>query len=66
MARLLSAFLLSLLIILGFGIRQEMINTDLRRQNELLQTEINDLAKKQRLTAADVGFIERIVLEGIN
>ena len=50
--------------LLGFGIRQELINTELKQQNALQKVQIDELQKKQRLTAQDVGFIEKLVNEG--
>lgn len=52
------------LALLGFGIRQEMINTELRQQNALQKVQIVELQKKQRLTAQDVGFLENLIIEG--
>lgn len=49
---------------LGLSIRQELINTELKQQNALYKVQIDELQKKQRLTAQDVGFIEKIINEG--
>lgn len=50
--------------LLVFGIRQERINEDLKRQNALQKAQIEELSKKQRLTAQDVGFLEKLIIEG--
>ena len=50
--------------LLGFGIRQELINIELKQQNILQKVQIEELQKKQRLTAQDVGFIEKLINEG--
>ena len=52
------------LALLGLGIRQELINTELRQQNALQKAQIDELQKKQRLTAQDVGFLENLIIEG--
>lgn len=49
---------------LGCIIRQELINTELRQINALQRAQIEDLTKRQRLTAQDVQFIEKLVIEG--
>lgn len=49
---------------LTFGIRQELINTKLRQENELQKAQIEELAKRQRLTATDVQLIEKLIIEG--
>ena len=49
---------------LGLSIRQELINTELKQQNALYKVQIDELQKKQRLTAQDVGFIEKLINEG--
>lgn len=61
------AIALALLLIFAmFGcvIRQELINTQLKQQNALQKAEIDELKKKQRLTAQDVGFLEHLIIEG--
>ena len=50
--------------LLGFGIRQELINIELKQQNTLQKVQITELQKKQRLTAQDVGMIEKLIIEG--
>lgn len=50
--------------VLTFGIRQELINTKLRQENELQKAQIEELAKRQRLTATDVQLIEKLIIEG--
>lgn len=45
-------------------IRQELINEELKQQNALQKAEIEELQKKQRITAQDVGFIEFLINEG--
>ena len=45
-------------------IRQETINIELRQINALQKAQIEDLSKSQRLTAQDVQFIEKLVIEG--
>lgn len=45
-------------------IRQESINIELRQINALQKAQIEDLSKSQRLTAQDVQFIEKLVIEG--
>ena len=59
-----AAFLI--LFIAGFCciIRQELINTELKQQNAIQKAEIDELQKKQRLTAQDVGFLEYLIIEG--
>lgn len=52
--------------VLGFTIRQEIINQELRNQNALQKIQIEELSKRQRLTAQDVDFIEKLVIEGTN
>lgn len=49
---------------LGCIIRQEYINIELRQINALQKAQIEELSKKQRLTAQDVDFIEKLVIEG--
>lgn len=49
---------------LGFIIRQECINQELRQTNALYRVQIEDLSRRQRLTAQDVDFIEKLVIEG--
>ena len=56
--------LLLFIALLGLGIRQELINQELSRQNALYKAEIDELQKKQRLTAQDVGFLEHLIIEG--
>ena len=56
--------LLLFIALLGFGIRQELINEKLSRQNALYKAQIDELQKKQRLTAQDVGFLEYLIIEG--
>ena len=57
--------LLAILFVgLGCIIRQERINTELRQINALQKVQIEDLTKRQRLTAQDVQFIEKLVIEG--
>ena len=50
--------------LMGLSIRQELINIELKQQNALQKVQIDELQKKQRITAQDVGFIERLVNEG--
>lgn len=45
-------------------IRQENINIELRQQTTLQRVQIEDLSKRQRLTAQDVKIIEKIMIEG--
>lgn len=56
--------LLLFIALLGLGIRQELINQELSRQNALYKAQIDELQKKQRLTAQDVGFLEHLIIEG--
>ncbi len=51
-------------IVITFGLRQELINEELKQQNALQRAEIEELQKKTRLTAQDVGFLEQLVIEG--
>ncbi|MBR5007842.1 MAG: hypothetical protein IKY09_02575 [Methanocorpusculum sp.] len=53
-----------LIAALGFGIRQELINSELKQQNALQKVQIDELMKNQRLTAQDVGMIEKLIIEG--
>jgi hypothetical protein len=62
-------FVIGLLFIMFFGVlgltvRQEIINQELRNQNALQKIQIEELSKRQRLTAQDVDFIEKLVIEG--
>jgi hypothetical protein len=62
-------FVIGLLYIMFFGVlgltvRQEIINQELRNQNALQKIQIEELSKRQRLTAQDVDFIEKLVIEG--
>ena len=62
-------FVIGLLFIMFFGVlglaaRQEIINQELRNQNALQRRQIEELSKRQRLTAQDVDFIEKLVIEG--
>jgi hypothetical protein len=50
--------------VLGLTVRQEIINQELRNQNALQKIQIEELSKRQRLTAQDVDFIEKLVIEG--
>ena len=59
-----ATFLLLFMFILGFGIRQELINEELKQQNTLQKLQIDELQKNQRLTAQDVGFLENLIIEG--
>ena len=61
---LMALCLLFFMAVLGYGIRQELINTELKQQNMLQKVQIEELQKKQRLTAQDVGFIEKLINEG--
>ena len=56
--------LLFYVIVITLGVRQELINQELKQQNELQKAEIEELQKKQRITAQDVGFIEFLINEG--
>lgn len=56
--------LLLLFALLGCGIRQEIKNEELARQIALQKVQIDELQKKQRLTAQDVGFLENLIIEG--
>lgn len=49
---------------IGFEIRQGLINQELKQQNALQKAQIEELEKKVRLTAQDVGFLEQLVIEG--
>lgn len=49
---------------LGCLIRQENINVELRQINALQKVQIEELTKSQRVTAQDVHFIEKLVIEG--
>lgn len=49
---------------LGFEIRQGLINRKLEQENALQKIQIEELEKKVRLTAQDVGFIQQLVIEG--
>lgn len=49
---------------LGFEIRQALINRKLEQENALQKVQIEELEKKVRLTAQDVGFLEQLVIEG--
>lgn len=49
---------------LGFEIRQALINRKLEQENALQKIQIEELQKKVRLTAQDVGLIEKLVIEG--
>jgi hypothetical protein len=62
-------FVIGLLFIMFFGVlgltvRQEIINQELRNQNALQKIQIEELSKRQRLSAQDVDFIEKLVIEG--
>lgn len=64
-------FVIGLLFIMFFGVlgltvRQEIINQELRNQNALQKIQIEELSKRQRLTAQNVDFIEKLVIEGTN
>ena len=49
---------------LSFELRQELINQKLQQENALQKVQIEELEKKVRLTSQDVGFIEKLVIEG--
>lgn len=49
---------------LEFEIRQALINRKLEQENALQKIQIEELEKKVRLTAQDVGFLEQLVIEG--
>ena len=49
---------------LGLQIRQGLINRKLEQENALQKIQIEELEKKVRLTAQDVGFLEQLVIEG--
>jgi hypothetical protein len=61
---ILSLLLVLLVLELGCLIRQENINVELRQINALQKVQIEELTKCQRLTAQDVHFIEKLVIEG--
>lgn len=61
---LISLLLFMFIALCVFAIRQELINTELKQENALQKAEITELQKKQRLTAQDVGLIEKLIIEG--
>lgn len=48
----------------GFLIRQELKNKATEQKLALVLIELEDLKKKERITAQDVVFIEKLVNEG--
>lgn len=48
----------------GFLIRQELKNKATEQKLALVLTELEDLKKKERITAQDVVFIQQLVTEG--
>lgn len=48
----------------GILIRQELKNKALEQRQSLILAELEDLKKKERITAQDVVFIQQLVLEG--
>lgn len=48
----------------GLEIRQGLINRKLEQENALQKVQIEELQKRVRLTAQDVGLIEKLVIEG--
>ena len=59
-----AVILLLIISMLGWNIRLELINEEQRQQNALQKVQIDELQKKQRLTAQDVGMIEKLIIEG--
>ena len=57
-------FLLLFICLLGWDVRLELNNEEMKRQNALYKVQITELQKKQRLTAQDLGFIEKLINEG--
>lgn len=48
----------------GILIRQELKNEHLEQRQSLILTELEDLKKRERITAQDVVFLQELVIEG--
>lgn len=50
----------------GFLLRQELKNKAIEQKQSLILAELEDLKKRERITAQDVVFLEKLVTEGKN
>ena len=48
----------------AFLLRQELKNKAIEQRQSLILAELEDLQKKERITAQDVVFLQQLVLEG--
>lgn len=48
----------------GFLLRQELKNKATEQRLSLMLIELEDLQKRERITAQDVVFLEKLVIEG--
>ncbi|MBO7714180.1 MAG: hypothetical protein J6S85_11455 [Methanobrevibacter sp.] len=63
--RLLCTFtLLLVLIVGGLLLHQQLTFTRYEQQQKIIEAEIKELKKKDRLTAQDIQFLETLVIEG--
>lgn len=63
--RLLCTFtLLLVLIVGGLLLHQQLVFTRYEQQQQLIEAEIKELKKKDRITAQDIQFLETLVIEG--
>lgn len=63
--RLLCTFtLLLVLIVGGLLLHQQLTFTRYEQQQKVIEAEIKELKKKDRLTAQDIQFLETLVIEG--
>lgn len=63
--RLLCTFtLLLVLIVGGLLLHQQLTFTRYKQQQKVIEAEIKELKKKDRLTAQDIQFLETLVIEG--
>lgn len=50
----------------GFLLRQELKNKAIEQKQSMIFAELEELKKKERITAQDVMFLEKLVTEGKN
>lgn len=50
----------------GLLLRQELKNKTIEQKQSLILAELEDIKKKERITAQDVMFLEKLVTEGKN
>ena len=63
--RLLCTFtVLLVLIVGGLLLHQQLVFTRYEQQQQLIEAEIKELKKKDRITAQDIQFLETLVIEG--